>query len=72
MVADDAKVCLVTGSSRGLGRAIAVELGKHGQKVVVNYMSPGSADSAEETVKMIKDAGGDAFAVMGDGTNYLP
>jgi 3-oxoacyl-[acyl-carrier protein] reductase len=67
MVADDAKVCLVTGSSRGLGRAIAVELGKYGQKVVVNYMSPGSTESAEETVRLIKEAGGDAIAVMGDG-----
>ena len=37
MVADDAKVCIVTGASRGLGASIALELGKAGQKVVVNY-----------------------------------
>ena len=62
MVADDAKVILVTGSSRGLGRSIAVELGKQGQKVVVNYA--GSEGAAQETVQMIKDAGGDAIAVQ--------
>ena len=39
MVADNAKVCLVTGASRGLGAAIALELGKHGQKLVELYSS---------------------------------
>lgn len=62
MVADDAKVCLVTGASRGLGAAIAIELGKAGQKVVVNYA--GSKDKAEEVVEAVKAAGGDAIAVQ--------
>ncbi|KAL9191508.1 hypothetical protein ACHAXT_001214 [Thalassiosira profunda] len=62
MVADDAKVCLVTGASRGLGAAIALELGKAGQKVVVNYA--GSKDKAEEVVAAVKAAGGDAIAVQ--------
>jgi len=62
MVADDAKVILVTGASRGLGRAIALELGGLGQKVVVNYA--GSQAAAEETVEKIKDSGGDAIAVQ--------
>jgi NADP-dependent 3-hydroxy acid dehydrogenase YdfG len=66
MVADDAKVCLVTGSSRGLGKAIALELGKAGQKVVVNYVSEGSKESAEATVSEIKALGGDAIAVQAD------
>ena len=66
MVADDAKVCLVTGSSRGLGKSIAIELGKAGQKVVVNYVSDGSKDSAETTVAEIKALGGDAIAVQAD------
>jgi NAD(P)-dependent dehydrogenase (short-subunit alcohol dehydrogenase family) len=61
MVAEDAKVILVTGASRGLGRAIAVELGSQGQKIVVNYA--GSEDAAKETVEMVKAAGGDAVAV---------
>lgn len=69
MVAENAKVCLVTGSSRGLGKAIALELGRHGQKVVVNYVSDGSAASAEETVKQIKALGGDAIAVQADTSN---
>ena len=62
MVADDAKVILVTGASRGLGRAIAVDLGKQGQKVIVNYA--GSEDAANETVEMVKAAGGDAIAIQ--------
>jgi 3-oxoacyl-[acyl-carrier protein] reductase len=68
MVASDAKVCLVTGSSRGLGKAIALELGKHGQKVVVNYVSEGSKGAAEATVKEIMALGGDAMAVQADST----
>jgi len=66
MVADDAKVCLVTGSSRGLGKSIALELGKAGQKVVVNYVSDSSKESAEATVAEIKALGGDAIAVQAD------
>ena len=66
MVADDAKVVLVTGSSRGLGKAIALDFGKQGQKVVVNYVSDGSAGAAAATVDAIKAAGGDAIAVQAD------
>lgn len=62
MVADDAKVILVTGSSRGLGRSIAVELGSLGQKVIVNYA--GSEAAAQETVDMVKEAGGEAIAIQ--------
>jgi len=62
MVADDAKVILVTGASRGLGRSIACELGAQGQKVIVNYA--GSEDAANETVEMVKAAGGDAIAIQ--------
>lgn len=68
MVADDAKVILVTGASRGLGRAIAVELGKQGQKVIVNYA--GSEAAAHETVDMIKAAGGDAVAIQANCKYY--
>ena len=66
MVADDAKVVLVTGSSRGLGKAVALEMGKHKQKVVINYVSDGSKASAEEVVKEIQELGGDAIAVQAD------
>lgn len=66
MVAENAKVILVTGSSRGLGRSIALDLGAHGQKVIVNYVSDGSKESAEKTVEDIKAAGGDAIAIQAD------
>jgi len=64
MVAENAKVCLVTGASRGLGRAIALELGKAGCKVVVNYAA--SEGPALEVVEEIKKSGGDAVAVKAD------
>ncbi|MFB6152010.1 MAG: 3-oxoacyl-[acyl-carrier-protein] reductase [Haloarculaceae archaeon] len=58
------QTCLVTGSSRGIGRGIATELAEQGADVVVNYRS--SADMAEETVAEIRDAGGNAIAVQAD------
>eukprot|EP00815_Leptocylindrus_aporus_P001444 CAMPEP_0116063388 /NCGR_PEP_ID=MMETSP0322-20121206/8386_1 /TAXON_ID=163516 /ORGANISM="Leptocylindrus danicus var. apora, Strain B651" /LENGTH=294 /DNA_ID=CAMNT_0003548999 /DNA_START=75 /DNA_END=959 /DNA_ORIENTATION=+ len=67
MVAEDAKVCLVTGASRGLGRAIALSLGEQGNKVVVNYAA--SEGPALEVVEEIKAAGGDAIAIKADCSN---
>lgn len=58
------KVALVTGGSRGIGRAICLELAAQGAKVVVNYA--GSQGAAEETVALIKQNGGDAISVQGD------
>lgn len=69
MVAENAKVCLVTGASRGLGAAIALELGKAGQKVVVNYA--GSKDKALEVVDAVIAAGGHAIAVQADCKNVF-
>ena len=66
MVADDAKVILVTGSSRGLGKSIATDIGKEGHKIVINYVSDGSKASAEAAVDEIKAAGGDAIAIQAD------
>ena len=60
----DGKVALVTGSGRGIGAAMATELGARGAKVVVNYAN--SADAAEEIVKQIKKSGSDAIALKGD------
>lgn len=58
----DRKIALVTGGSRGLGRAISVRLAKdHGLHVLVNYASNSAA--ADETVTMIKEIGGTAEAI---------
>ena len=60
----DGKVALVTGASRGIGRAIAVRLGRDGAAVVVNYS--GNQKAASETVAAIEAASGRAVAVQGD------
>ncbi|MER2036666.1 MAG: 3-oxoacyl-[acyl-carrier-protein] reductase [Solibacillus sp.] len=56
------KCAVVTGASRGIGRAIALELAAQGAKVVVNYS--GSAQKAEQVVGEIKANGGEAIAVQ--------
>jgi 3-oxoacyl-[acyl-carrier protein] reductase len=58
------KVAIVTGASRGIGRGIALELGKRGATVVVNYHS--RADAANEVVEQIKAGGGNAMAFKAD------
>ena len=58
------KVALVTGASRGIGRAIALRLASGGAKVVVNYA--GSKDKALEVVEQIKEEGGEAIACQCD------
>ena len=57
-------VALVTGSSRGIGRAIALELATRGFSVAVNYFRSG--EGAEEVVRQIQANGGRAVAVQGD------
>jgi 3-oxoacyl-[acyl-carrier protein] reductase len=62
------KVAIVTGASRGIGRAIAVVLAGEGAKVVVNYNS--SAEAAEEVVSQIEAAGGQAVAFKANVGNF--
>lgn len=62
------KVALVTGGSRGIGRAIALEFAARGAAVVVNYNK--SPESAEEVVKKIQEAGGKAAAYQADVSNF--
>jgi len=54
------KTAIVTGASRGIGRKIALELGKEGYNVVVNYA--GNKEKAEEVVSEIKSFGVESFA----------
>jgi NAD(P)-dependent dehydrogenase (short-subunit alcohol dehydrogenase family) len=58
------KIAVVTGASRGIGRAIAIHLAKDGASVVVNYQK--NAEAAAAVVQEIEAAGGEAFAIQGD------
>ena len=58
------KVALITGASRGIGRATALAFAREGASVIVNYAK--NRDAAEEVVKQIHDSGGEAEAVQAD------
>lgn len=60
----DQKVILITGSSRGIGAAIAVKMAAAGGKIIVNYA--GGKEAADDVVNQIKAAGGDAIALQAD------
>jgi 3-oxoacyl-[acyl-carrier protein] reductase len=61
------KIAIVTGSSRGIGRAVAKRLAQDGFAVVANYLS--NAGEAEEVVAEIRGIGGEAIAVKADVAN---
>ncbi len=65
----EGKAAIVTGSSRGVGRATAVRLAEGGANVVVNFLS--NEAEAFETVRMCKDRGSEAIVVQGDVSEFL-
>ncbi len=64
----DPKIALVTGGSRGIGRAISLELARDGYFIIVNYRA--NKKAASETLKMIRDAGSDGETVNFDVSNF--
>ena len=64
----DERVALVTGGSRGIGRAIAVELARAGARVVFTYRA--SPEAAEETAELAREAGAEARPALCDAGDY--
>ncbi len=60
------RVALVTGGSRGIGRATAIALAAAGNAICVNYRDPTQAELADSVVAAIAEAGGYAVAIEGD------
>ncbi len=64
----DERVAIVTGGSKGIGRAISVELAKDGYHIIINYKSDDKA--AAETLEMIKNIGADGETIKFDVSNF--
>ncbi|MGH7280954.1 MAG: SDR family oxidoreductase [Polyangiaceae bacterium] len=62
----DGKAAVVTGAARNMGRAFAVALAKRGADVVVHHHGASSKADAEETARLVRDAGKKALVVDGD------
>ena len=64
----DGKIALVTGGSRGIGRAIAVELARAGAFTFINYVR--SEEAARETLKIVEDQGGKGSLLRFDVSDF--
>ena len=62
------KVALITGASRGIGRAIAIEFARHGASVAINYSS--DYDGAKETLEEVKKLNGYGIILKGDISSF--
>lgn len=62
------KVAIVTGSSRGIGRAIAIELAKEGASIVVNFSK--DEEGAKKTLDLLKGIGVSAIGIKGDVSTF--
>lgn len=60
----EGKIALVTGASRGIGRAIAIRPAKDGALVAVHYAK--NDDAANETIRQIHSIGGQAFSIKAE------
>ena len=63
----DKQIALITGGSRGIGKACALELAKAGYNVVINYI--GNDEAATQTVAELKELGAEAYSAKFDVTN---
>ena len=63
----EGKTAIVTGASRGIGKAIAISLAKEGAEVIINYSS--SPDNANKVVSEINEFGGKAYPLQADISN---
>lgn len=64
------KVAVITGSSSGIGKEIALLYAQNGAKVVINYPFEGLKEDAEKVVQEIKEQGGEAMAIEADVSNF--